>query len=852
MNTTTLLFILLGLWIFSLQSKINHLEKLVNGLKAKTPSLPLEEEGEMVKEDPKLRDTSPKEETTTQPLEVEEVQSTVRRLKESHLPREPSKIVSFISNYFTGGNLLVRIGGVILFFGLAFLVKYAAQHSVVSMQMKLFSIAGTAVALIIVGWRLRNREGAYGQILQGLGIAILYLVIYASSKFYALLSLDTAFLLMLTVVLLGSVLAVKENALPLSLFSTAGGFLVPVLTSGTDGSHVMLFSYYLLLNVGVFILAWYRSWRLLNVIGFLFTFVIATIWGVLRYHSELFRSTEPFLILFFILYLSISIFFTMKHTFRPKNFVDGTLVFGLPLIAFPLQVQLVASIPYGESYSAIVLGTLYAVLFRVLRKKENTLLLAHSFLAISVLFYTIAIPYLFDADVSAALWSLESAAILWLALKQKRAYARYFGTALLLLCLFIYPESVDFYRISLSEYLGYILIIIAGGIASYLLDTHREQLSKAEYLLPQLLLALSLILWFISTPSQLNQGGMLYSHAMLFSLTLGALILFGTNQWVNWQRLNTTLQMVLPFGMGVFFLDMLDTMSHPHPFRGWGGAALGSFMLLHYFFLYHYNARWKWVKPLHILSLWSLVLILTVELHYHIALFNMGKSTLSLASIALTLMLSLGLLLAKHYPKWLKAYQSTYQVFGVGGLVIVIIVWEWNASLLLPDFTYMDYMPLLNPLDLTQILGLCVAGYWVYSNNHLLEVQIKTVSYGILSLMLILLATVIFARAVHLIREVDYTLLALWGNNYFHTGLSILWSLIAIVLMSLSKRYHNRPLWMGGFGLLLLVVLKLFFVELASSGTIERIISFIVVGTLLLLIGYFVPLPPNNKLAHKN
>jgi uncharacterized membrane protein len=52
---------------------------------------------------------------------------------------------------------------------------------------------------------------------------------------------------------------------------------------------------------------------------------------------------------------------------------------------------------------------------------------------------------------------------------------------------------------------------------------------------------------------------------------------------------------------------------------------------------------------------------------------------------------------------------------------------------------------------------------------------------------------------------------------------------------------------MAGFGLLILVVLKLFFVELASSGTIERIISFIVVGSLLLLIGYFVPLPPNEE-----
>lgn len=52
---------------------------------------------------------------------------------------------------------------------------------------------------------------------------------------------------------------------------------------------------------------------------------------------------------------------------------------------------------------------------------------------------------------------------------------------------------------------------------------------------------------------------------------------------------------------------------------------------------------------------------------------------------------------------------------------------------------------------------------------------------------------------------------------------------------------------MAGFGLLIVVVFKLFSVELAHSGTIERIISFIVVGTLLLLIGYLVPMSPNKE-----
>ena len=98
-----------------------------------------------------------------------------------------------------------------------------------------------------------------------------------------------------------------------------------------------------------------------------------------------------------------------------------------------------------------------------------------------------------------------------------------------------------------------------------------------------------------------------------------------------------------------------------------------------------------------------------------------------------------------------------------------------------------------------------------------------------------------------MLQDVAYSIPALWQSDYFQTGLSLLWSLVAIILMVLSKRYTHRVLWMAGFGLLIVVVLKLFFVELANSGTIERIVSFMVVGTLLLLIGYFVPMPPSEK-----
>ncbi len=61
---------------------------------------------------------------------------------------------------------------------------------------------------------------------------------------------------------------------------------------------------------------------------------------------------------------------------------------------------------------------------------------------------------------------------------------------------------------------------------------------------------------------------------------------------------------------------------------------------------------------------------------------------------------------------------------------------------------------------------------------------------------------------------------------------------------------ERRELWLLGAVLIGIVVAKLFFVELGNRGGLERIISFIGVGVLLLVVGYFAPLPPKRP-AHE-
>jgi len=176
-----------------------------------------------------------------------------------------------------------------------------------------------------------------------------------------------------------------------------------------------------------------------------------------------------------------------------------------------------------------------------------------------------------------------------------------------------------------------------------------------------------------------------------------------------------------------------------------------------------------------------------------------------------------------------------------------MLLWELRAFAYSPDLLRL-YLPVFNGLDGVQIGVLGVVVWWIYRYGRDLDDVARLALYLVTVFESAMLISVMFARAIHVYHKVPYVADALWHDLYFQTGLSLLWSTTAILLMLLSKRYESRPLWMVGFGLLGVVVLKLFFVELANSGTVERIVSFMVVGILLLVIGYFVPLPPQTTL----
>jgi len=217
---------------------------------------------------------------------------------EAAAPRAPTALEAAVDRartWLLGGNTVARLGAVVLFIGLAFLARLAIERDLFPPQLRLAAIALVAVGMLAAGFRLRERRPGYALTLQGAGVAILYLTVFAALRLYGLVSPLAAFALLVAVCALSALLALLQDARALALIGAVGGFATPLLVSTGHGDHVVLFGYYTVLNVGILGIAWKLDWRLLNLAGFGITFGIATFRSLLRYSPDEYASEQQFL-----------------------------------------------------------------------------------------------------------------------------------------------------------------------------------------------------------------------------------------------------------------------------------------------------------------------------------------------------------------------------------------------------------------------------------------------------------------------------------------------------------------------------------------------------------------------------
>ena len=804
--------------------------------------------------------------------------------------------LEFAKGWLLGGNTIVRVGLVILFIGLSFLARYAAVSGLLPVEFRLAAIAAVGIALLVFGFKKRDAKPGFALALQGAGVAVMYLTVFAAFKLYALLPALPAFGLMLVVCALSCALALLQNARSLAVVAFGGGFAVPLLLSTGQGSHVSLFSYYTVLNVAILFIAYKRSWRILNLVGFIATFGVATLWGALTYTPENYASTQPFLIGFVLIYLLTAVLYARNTPTQLGRAVDSTLVFGTPLAGFGLQAGLVQPFELGTALSALGFGAVYLVLAAVLQRRatsNNYRLLVECFIAIGVGFATLAVPLGLDARWTSAVWALEGAGAFWVGMRQARWMPRAFGLVLQLVAALAFVDAVganvSVWPFANAAFLGALLIALPALLMAWWLRAELPHsgsswakgyaVLEAQAAVPMYLYGFAFwcAAWLLEINRQVavtNAQGYPTTVPVFSDSTsqlLGMLAVLGSaalsqrlglaKSWAvaTWpSRLTLAMMAWTLLAQIVSGHSVLDTPA----WLVWPPALGLHFWLLRQNGMAPSAALRNWNHAIHVGGAWLVTLLLADCLWFFIGKGDLLGSAwasvvMLMSAIAVLMLLATWAGRAnadadlKHFKWPLQPHASSYYWTAAVPLAVLVFFGALAVAVHSSGRTApLPYIPLLNPTDLAIALALGGLVFWrraVVSSVPLLPgsswVCGRNALVAVAGLGFVAINTV-WLRVAHHFFAVPWQADALFGSFVVQTGYAILWTLLALSVMLLAHRRLQRTLWLAGAALLGLTVLKLLLVDLSNVGGVERIVVFIAVGMLMLVVGYFAPLPP--------
>jgi uncharacterized membrane protein len=463
-----------------------------------------------------------------------------------------------------------------------------------------------------------------------------------------------------------------------------------------------------------------------------------------------------------------------------------------------------------------------------------------------------------DAQWTSATWALEATGLIWVGLRQQRLLPRLAGYLLHIgaaLSLLIKGVDAGTTPIISGDFIGLLMLAVTALCISYLLTRYSEHAKRFEKPLTQLTLIIGWLWWLAAGYNEI-QGHVpgeqhFPSLILFFALSVVAVVLLSLKtQWTQLAHLGFWLLPLTAMVAMSNFGESLFIGYAVYPSQGWGLIALLAFALVQYRFLWRQRSisSCSLLSVFHILTAWFIFSLVYWEASYWQNKFQWyGTSATVLWFVCLVAPL-VALLNLTNKSIWPFAqYQTDYKNLIPAPLVFFLLLWFIYACRF-SGITDQFYLPILNPLDITQAAVLIIFAYVIkrgFIGTDKAPVQLR---YGVIGILGFMWINVVLLRAIHQYTGVAYEPHILWDSIVVQMALSILWAVCALIVMNLSRRLQNRSLWIIGAGLLGLVLVKLFTKDLMGTGTLARIASFMAVGGLMLLIGYFSPIPAKAKL----
>lgn len=763
--------------------------------------------------------------------------------------RQPSAfggVITSLGRWFMQGNPLAKLGILLLFLGLSFLLRYTVEHALFPLELRLVATSLFAIVLLAVGWRLRHKQPVYALILQGGATGVLYLTVFGAFRLWQMLPMALAFGLLVVICAASVGLAILQKALSLAMLASLGGYLAPLLLSTGSGNYVALFSFYLLLSVGILAISIWQHWRELNLLGLLFTFGVGGLWGLNDYQPAFYLNCQLFLIANILIFGVLSVALSLRAQEKGKQIIDGVLLFAPPLIGFGMQYAMTRHWEYGPALSALGYGGFYLVLAWLALRRYPSLgrPLVLAALALGGAFTTLAIPLALSAQWTAMAWALEGLGILWLGVQQQQRRMSYSGTALLVLALGSALWAQTEGMTALSLMLIFAVLSLCWLAGAWLWRTIYLRVSWG-------LLAGGLLFWGVAI-----FGASDWILITDLQVLAGTLALMAASVWgwrfaaarLAWRELDASKWLLWPMMLLLLLYQISQqaVFAAGWPNLAWCLALPAALMLLR---RDDHTLAPRISKALHLSLFWMVILALAVELVWFARDLPWGMAAWGsgVMMAAGGLLITLITLAARRqiwpFNIWPALYTVQAMVPVAAALICLLALTNLQDGVVYRQM----YLPLVNPLEegaAFALLGLIVL-YRTTRRYFPVPISVCQPWPGVALLALAFWwLNGVLLRALAWYGEVAWHFETLWYSRLIQTCFALFWMFSALVVMLCATRRASRREWLCGAVLLGIVIVKLMLVDSAGGGGLARAIAFIGVAILVLIVGYFSPLPP--------
>ncbi|MGZ3946344.1 MAG: DUF2339 domain-containing protein, partial [Mucilaginibacter sp.] len=316
---------------------------------------------------------------------------------------------------FIGENLVNKIGIAILVLAIGFFVKYAIDNNWVGAAGRVGIGILCGGILIGIAHRLRKSYKAFSSVLVGGGLAIFYFTITLAFHEFHLFSQTVSFIILIVITIFAVVLSLLYDRQELAVIALIGGLSSPFMVSTGAANFNALFLYMVILNAGLLIIAYFKSWRILNISAFGLTVIVVA--GVI--YTLPGKAAGLGFVYTSILYL-LFFFINIANNIREnKKFLaaDFTILLVNTALYFASGLYLL-TVMHDEQWRGLFCASigginlfLSFILFRSKRAEINILYLL---IGITLTFLSLTAPIQLHGHFITLFWAAESVLIYWL------------------------------------------------------------------------------------------------------------------------------------------------------------------------------------------------------------------------------------------------------------------------------------------------------------------------------------------------------------------------------------------------------------------------------------------------------